>query len=243
VANSGHTSKPALVRAFFCARIWATAQPSTSTVKLTEKRQDLLLSPIPSFVSTILLNIASEAATKRAKRTEILFRENMLARVKAGSSLTSTLYSEGLYVRNALCRRGIIRLVLFRSGTITHREVQNATKHFCRAPTAQLMLKWFSEAQIGNHWHTIPNFRRVTIQQTFPPERCQQDESKSCRSAKHVTRALAEIGPFTRSLITRLSRFAKFVVQSSLIRYNEARMVWFVSIMVPKAGIKSIKFF
>ena len=43
--------------------------------------------------------------------------------------------------------------------------------------------------------------------------------------------------------ITLLSRFAKFVAQSSLIRYNEAQMVWLVSIMVPKAGIKSFKFF
>ena len=43
--------------------------------------------------------------------------------------------------------------------------------------------------------------------------------------------------------ITLLSRFAKFVAQSSLIRDNKAQMVWLVIIMVPKAGIKSFKFF
>jgi hypothetical protein len=45
------------------------------------------------------------------------------------------------------------------------------------------------------------------------------------------------------ALITLLSRFAKYVVQSSLIRYNEARMVRLVRTMVQKTGIKSIKFF
>jgi len=80
--------------------------------------------------------------------------------------------------------------------TITYQEVQNLTKHFRRAPTAQLMLKQFSEAQIVNHWHAVPIFQRVPIQQTFPPEGCRRDESKSCRSAKHVTNvthALAEL--------------------------------------------------
>ena len=80
--------------------------------------------------------------------------------------------------------------------TITYREVQNSTKDFCRAPTAQLVLKQFSETQRVNNWHAIPMFQRVTIQQTFPPEGCRRDELKSCRSAKHVmnvTCALAEL--------------------------------------------------
>ena len=45
------------------------------------------------------------------------------------------------------------------------------------------------------------------------------------------------------ALITLLSQFAKFVTQSSLICYNEAPIVQLVSIMVPKASIKSFKFF